>query len=373
MTWTTAARLELDSGLPSPGRPVADGYWDLYSGIPGIALFLAAHAQITSNAESHELCLSAIEPIREEVRRSVNGEGQECPLQRMTLGALVGISSILYGLLRIGLIIGEPALIKEAHALSSLITPNRIQGDQYLDLIFGVSGTILVLLALERAAPGRNDLGYTPLELAETCARHLLESLPQGQNIHSNEARHSGKIHSPGLSHGFSGPYLSFSRLYRRTGNASFREAARELFPFTRGASVPSWCHGASGISLAYSELLETPLDSTEREMIQREYDAALALTASAPHSREDHICCGNMGRAAVLSYIGHRTQNSSLSSEGLALAHFSLRVAKTRGHFTYDYQDYFDASLFRGAAGVGYTLLAIARPKELPMVLTLD
>jgi lantibiotic modifying enzyme len=373
IAWKSAVHHELSTRKLRPGQPVVDGYLDLYSGNPGIAIFFAAHWRIVHDAISRETCLRAIQPIRKEIQRCITGTIQEGRLKSMPIGALAGTASLLYAFLKIGQLISDPALIEEAHAMSSLLTPEKIKADQHFDLVFGSAGAILVLLALERSVPGKNAQGYTPLELANLCACQLLNS-----ELYRASDRQKSKervLKTGGLSHGTAGVSLALLRLYLRTGEPLLREHARNLLTLMddKDDSDFTWCHGRTGIILALTELLEIPLPNNEKLKLLDKLNKALTLLASAPHGAHDHICCGNMGRISILAHVARQMRDRRLEAEAFSLAVQSLRIAKTKGDFLYDYKDSFEASLFRGAAGIGYTLLALSEPGRLPEILALE
>lgn len=381
--WPTAAAFETASSPMPAGSPTADGFWDFYSGNPGIALFLAAYSRTTRDRTYRDLCLRALEPIREEIRRSRKAGPAPSPSLPSEIGALVGTSSWIYALLTAGRLLRDSKLLAEAHAASALITPERIRADGHHDLVFGSSGALLVLLALDHINPAPNASGSTPLELAELCARKLIATDLAGRMPPPGVPLRS----SFGLSHGLAGTGLALSRFYGRTHDPEAGQAVRNvlaaLIEFTAGeppyplrtpkpeAAEASWCHGAPGLSLALTGLLESDLDESARAAALQIRQQEIAWTQQAPFSPQDHLCCGNMGRVAVLAYVARKTQDPALLETACRLALLVLRVAKTRKGFTLDY-DQPDASLFRGFAGIAYTLLALAQP-GMPQVIALE
>jgi type 2 lantibiotic biosynthesis protein LanM len=309
---------------------------DLYGGTAGIALFLAAVHRVLGDAEAGELCLRALAPVRARLALRTSDPG---------LGGLTGIGSFIYAFLWIGELLGEPALAREAHALTNLLTPEKIAGDDRLDVISGSAGTLLALLSLDRVAPGPNATGRTPIDLAILCARHLLDRpAPPGP---------------AGFAHGVEGVRHALLRLAERTGWQEAREAALGL----RGPALSgdTWCRGAPGVALT--------LDGRE------ESRSALEVTRTAPLSPIDHLCCGNMGRAEVLLHAAKRLNDERLHGEALALAGRVLRRAGPTGRFgclPNGGGDLFDPSFFKGEAGIGFGFLRLATSGVLPCPLLL-
>ncbi len=417
VTWPTAAGDERARLAEPATRVLADGVSDLYSGNPGIALFLAAYSRLTGDVPSRRLCLQAFAALPAPAGGQPAADVWD--LQGSpAIGALVGIGSVIYGLLSAGRILDDRALIAQAHTLSAWLTPERILADPFHDLAFGSAGALLVLLALDRLAPGPNSAGHTPLDLARLCGRQLVDALPRlaaatvpdtaGQapadqapadQAPATPGAGSGaagagnavaKRHRYGLSHGLAGIGLALRRLYARTRDEELGRATDDticgLLPFAPGEDGPpgcppclgepdeaSWCNGAPGLAIALGEPLPEGLAGGAAESpVPAACARALAWTAAAPYNPADHVCCGNMGRVAVLSQAARAATGADaadLAGAARRLGHLVLRVAKTRGGFRLDYPEGLDPSFFRGASGIGYVLLALLEPQTLPCV----
>lgn len=346
--WPTWGPLETPP-LPSVIRP--DGYWDLYIGVPGTALFLGAMHQVTGAESPRSLCLRSIAPIRENARSLAVPPG---------LGAVVGIGSWIYALLRTGQLVNEPELVEEAHGLTCALTEESISRDRHLDFVYGSAGLILALLALDRVSPGPNRQGAAPLEIAVACAEHLMRLLPSRKPV-------------AGIAHGMAGIALALARLFRRTGRRGFWDAASDEIARERELSLEGgWCRGATGIALARLGLLSCVPDERERAGVEEEIDRALEEIFSIPVEGPDHVCCGNMGRVEALLYAAQTTGRPEHLEAARDQALQVARNAAGRGRFEGDHGGRLDASLFRGAAGVGYAYLRLVSP-DLPCFLVLD
>jgi type 2 lantibiotic biosynthesis protein LanM len=357
----------------------------LYPGTTGVALFLAAMERTSGGGEYRDLCLQALAPLRREIPEAVGNPARA--QAAVHLGGMSGLGSLVYALLKIGILLGEPALIRDAQDLSGLITPGRILEDESLDVMFGAAGALLALLALDREAPGPNAQGSTPLDLAAACGARLL-----------NERAHQtggfrvwclGSVQRPlgGFAHGESGIACALLRLFGRTGDPELLAAAREgiahertLYtrdgqewrlswrPGTRFAR--SWCNGVPGIALGRLEMLDFESDPEAL----REIREALEITRSPELDDDDLLCCGNMGRVDVLLQAARKLHDESLDAGARALAGRVLERAEERGGFGLmaSTRHLFDPRLFLGVSGIGYALLRLADP-GLPCVLALD
>ncbi|MFP2930390.1 lanthionine synthetase LanC family protein, partial [Pyxidicoccus sp. 3LG] len=101
---------------------------NLYDGTSGIAVFLAALARVTGEARFRDLAHQALLPLRERLV-ALAADPSRAGALRMSVGGLMGLSSYLYALLRVGTLLEEPAWVDAAHAASALVTPERIAAD----------------------------------------------------------------------------------------------------------------------------------------------------------------------------------------------------------------------------------------------------
>jgi lantibiotic modifying enzyme len=366
--------------VPAPLGPY------LYPGTAGVALFLAAMEHTCGGGEYRALCLDALAPLRQEIP-AVLGDPERARASAHPLGGLSGLGSLVYALTRIGSLLGEPALIRDAQSLSRLIAPGRILMDEHLDVMFGVAGTLLALLALDREAPEPDAREGTPLGSAGLCADRLLD---RGKRQPGGlRAWPLGLAERPlgGFAHGGSGIACALLRLFARTGNPEILLAAREGIAYERTLYtrdgrqwrlswrpetrfVGSWCNGAPGIALS---LLEIPDLESDPEILRDTWEA-LEVTRDRELDEDDLLCCGNLGRVDVLLHAARRLRNASLEAAARALADRILERARARKGFGLmaASRRLFDPRFFLGTAGIGYTLLRIVNP-GLPCVLTLE
>lgn len=358
----------------------------LYPGTTGVALFLAAMARVSGDGggEYRDLCLRSLAPLRRNLSQIAGTPDRE--KTPCLLGGMSGFGSLIYALLRIGFLIGEPALIRDAQDLSSLLTPNRILADEKLDVMFGCAGALLALLALDREAPGPNPSGSTPLDLAAACAARLLSR--RTRRAGGFQVWPLGPEETPlgGFAHGASGIACALLRLFGRTGDRGLLEAVRDGIAHERtlhasgawrlswkpeGRFERSWCNGATGIALARLE----GLDLGEHPGVVQEIRDALEITRSSELDEDDFLCCGNMGRVDVLLHAARKLRDETLGAAACALARRVLKRARERQGFGLmaSTRHLFDPRFFLGVTGIGYTLLRLHDPSGLPCVLTLE
>lgn len=90
-----------------------------------------------------------------------------------------------------------------------------------------------------------------------------------------------------------------------------------------------------------------------------------------------DHWCCGNFGIAEALSYIGQQANLPEAHNKSSVLLDETLEHGLKGGFFrlqsSIGENFCFSPSLFRGTAGIGYSLLRLAHPGELPCILAFE
>jgi lantibiotic modifying enzyme len=379
VTWLAPAA---DGSAPRPLEP------HLYGGTAGIALFLAALDHARGTDEHRARVLGALAPLRRKLA-DLGADPARAAALRLPVGGMVGLGAFVYALLRAGTWLGEPALVREAHAATGLLTPERIAADAHLDVVKGCAGAVLALLALHRALPGPNAAGDTPLALAVRCAGHLLERRAATDGG-PRAWPAPGLAPLTGFAHGASGIGFALLRLYAETGDARLREAALEGFAYERGLYVAAsrdwwdprfgrllsqnaWCYGAPGMALAR---LQAVRRGAADEETRGELGLFLELARDLPDIAADHLCCGTLGRAEVLSVAAAALGDPAQHRAARALGRRVLARAAARGGFALldpDAAQGSDLGLFSGLAGIGYALLRLARPAALPSPLCLE
>ncbi len=298
---------------------------------------------------------------------------------------MIGLGAFAYAFHRIGVWIGEPGLVSESQDLLSLFTADRIVADRFLDVVGGSAGGLLSLLAITPAADGKSTAALA----AVGCGRRLVSTLLWNDRRPAGWRTLPGCPPLGGFSHGAAGICYSLFRLYERTRDKAFWDAARGGLVFERSLYDPAernwldlrspgagfsvrWCHGAPGVALGRIAALHI-LNTAE---IHGEIREALQTTRAAALDDLDHICCGNMGRVEILLYASQKLGRPELLETVYSLAAKVLRRARSRGRFGWIQDptvDVFDPAFFTGAAGVGYTLLRLAKPDALPCLLLLE
>ena len=352
---------------------------DFYNGVLGITLFLAAYAKHSADPKARDLAIKALSGIRYQI----NGINSARWARSLGIGAGSGMGSVVYTLTVMSELLGDPTLLADARAASMLITNDLIAADSALDIIAGSAGAILGLLALYR-----NTQSAEVLARAVRCGEHLLKQEKSGEaGLRCWIGMGTDHLPLNGISHGAAGFALAFSSLAAAANRDDFAQAAQDCLAFENAhyndekknwpdlrvmggelSWASQWCHGAPGIGLARVAGLK---DSGANAAIYKETiaNAAQGSTENWPH-QVDTLCCGTLGTIEFLSEAGRVLGDTSLT----ALSDLRLAEIYANRQSTGDYKwtaggTEFNLSLFRGVAGVGYTMLRRLDP-ALPNIL---
>jgi type 2 lantibiotic biosynthesis protein LanM len=368
---------------------VGDGW---YSGRPGIAVFLAALWTVTGEQRWRDLALAATADLRDRLSNP-DATAHGWPLH----GA-----GAVYGLLRAGTLLGDPRLVDDAAALARRIQPEAIDTDQAFDVLAGSAGAVLSLLAVHRQTGDTTALGT-----AVACGQRLLAGRSLTRTGH-RAWRGGGQPALTGFSHGAAGVAYALLTLWSATGRAEFAEAATEAIAFERAVFDPgtgnwpdfrgpptasprpaaprfmtAWCHGATGIGLSRltardlviaAETATTGKGGTDpaAAAVDAEINAAVTATAGYGPDGMDQLCCGGFGRIELLLTAGSRLDRPGLVDQARQEAYERINRARIDGlHLMHQLPRGLALPGFlQGSAGVGYQLLRLARPDELPLAL---
>ncbi|MFG2846793.1 type 2 lanthipeptide synthetase LanM family protein [Kitasatospora sp. NPDC048296] len=358
------------------------GHWvpaelgpDLYSGTAGVTLFLHQLACTTGDRD-HRTAASAAElTLRRQIRRRADRLG----------GGLSGLGGLLYALAQ--LTAHHPDA--ELDALGSLLL-DRVSataaGDTQYDLLAGNAGTIGGLLAWEAVRPGP-----AVTDALAACAEHLVRAAaphPEG-GAGWLPASLAGTVTRPlaGFAHGGSGVAWALARAGHRLGDPRLPRLALAAVAYERtlfdpaaanwrdvreddgpdGPSYPAlWCHGASGIALARTDLAR--LVPEERESLLAERDAALGTVLREGFGHNSSLCHGDLGNLEALHLAGGSWQAAAERQTRATLDDLAAR-----GWTCGLPHGVRSPSLMVGLAGIGHGLLRLAAPDVTPSVLTLE
>ncbi len=354
------------------GWTVVPAHPDLWLGLPGIAFFLGHLGAATGEPRYTEVARKALFAQRQQLALDA---------KLTAVGAFNGWGGVIYVLAHLGRLWQDDALLDEAEGYARGLRP-LIDGDEMCDVIAGSAGCTFSLLALSRT---RSSAWLD--ELLVACGERLLgkaEALPP----HSKGWRIplAGDRMLAGISHGAAGIALALLRLYGRTGEARFRDAALGGIAFERSVFDESeqnwpdlragaegvdgksahfmwaWCHGAPGIGLARIAGLPW-LDDAE---VRSEIDVAVRSTIEQGFGENHSICHGDLGNLELLFAAGREDEAWSIAAGIIDNIRGSGWLGGLPGNIE-------TPGLMAGLSGIGYGLARLAKPELFPRILTLE
>jgi type 2 lantibiotic biosynthesis protein LanM len=361
---------------------------ELYNGVSGIAVFLAAHAAVTGSQSSRELALAAISYLR----KSLRSRNAARMARLLGIGGFCGLGSIAYGLTVIRKCLGDDELLADACAVAELFSDDLIAADQHLDVLNGSAGAILALLRLYRDTQSGDVL-----RRAVKCGEHLLShgrAGSEGRRTWTGQGISSNPIN--GMSHGAAGFAYALAALSAATRREDFAAAAAECIAFEDSSysaehsnwpdlrrpepAWPSqWCHGAAGIGLARIAMTKRAgLGSKvggrlDGEALATDIRRALEGEKRRWPSHFDTLCCGTLGGVELFCEAADALGQSDLRERAARRLMAVVESAAAAGDYRWNSgKRKFNLGLFRGVAGVGYTLLRQV-DRSLPNILILD
>jgi type 2 lantibiotic biosynthesis protein LanM len=340
---------------------------DLYNGVSGIAVFLAAHAAVTGREASRELALAAVSHLRRNLRSRTSAR----MARTLGTGGATGLGSIVYALTLMSKWLHDDALLADAHCAAELFTDDLIAADKQLDVIGGCAGGILALLRLHRDTRSGDALAR-----ATKCGEHLLGQRrvgPEGRRSWSGQG--TGPHPLNGMSHGAAGFAYALASLSAATGREKFASAASECIAFEnssydaernnwpdlRGAEEPAWlcqwCHGAPGIGLARIAMAKRGAPAC-KPLLADVRNALEGVERGWPHV-VDSLCCGTLGSIELFCEAADALGRADLRDLASRRLMSILATAASTGDYRWNAgRRRFNLGLFRGVAGAGYTFL---------------
>lgn len=333
-------------------RMAGDRYWfveaggmGLYRGVSGIALFLAELGRFTGTDRYRTLAQDILAALLDPDDMP---EPEE--LAGLDIGGYGELGGVLYLLTRVGEIWDAPELLRSAHRLVPAFTA-ALDAPQPLDVMTGVAGAALALVALHRADPRAQALEV--IRAAGAKLADMEEST------------------APGFAHGLAGRAHALTAVATLTSDTTLLDKAAEARKRVAGARLASasWCRGNAGLVMA--EVGSQRL--VDGVGYQRHPGLDLVEAAAVQGVCNDSLCHGTLGLVeALLTTAEHTGSEELLRAARGAAAGVARRVAvgrvvtgAPRGTWT--------PGLLDGAAGIGYGLLRTAAPWRVPNVLLLS
>jgi type 2 lantibiotic biosynthesis protein LanM len=359
---------------------------DLYNGVGGIAVFLAAHAAVTGSERSRELALAAVAHLR----RSLHGTNAARMARSLGIGGATGLGSIVYALAILARCLRDGELLEDAQLAASLFSDDLIAADKQLDVIGGSAGGILGLVRLYR-----ETASAAVLARAAKCGEHLLAQPRSESGSGSWIGQGCGERALNGMSHGAAGYAYALASLAAATGRDDFVAAAAQCIAFENASYDPKrtnwpdfrsdanaganegptfpcqWCHGALGIGLARIGVSKRNLSGKlDAKVVETDIRNSLAGVERGWPGHVDTLCCGTLGSIEFFCEAADALGRDELRELATRRMGELMANAAATGDYLFNTGNRkFNLGLFRGVAGVGYTCLRQA-DRSLPNIL---
>jgi type 2 lantibiotic biosynthesis protein LanM len=354
--WIVLEENERGHGVTAPASS------DLYSGLPGIALFLFALADATADQRFEVLAHEAVTELSGLVADDNISE----------LGGFTGLPGVCYALAECGR--HHRSQVMQA-AADRLRHRSVFAEAKETDIISGLAGSILALLAAWRKT--NNALLR---DRALTAGKVLYSRVaPDGPGFgkYAPEERAAAR----GLGHGSIGHALAFARLGVYTEERLFTEAAAALCRLElsrldsdlrasveEGAQIAtSWCNGASGLLVALLEITHLLPEIQASESMRRLLEIVLRQTDEA----SDCLCHGSVGTCLIVQRASARGFLDPAVAAVLRRRTISRMAAL--GVASGTVAGLHAPGLMDGLSGIGLGLLEMHHPGTTVDVLTLN
>lgn len=352
--------------------------YQLYSGLPGIALFLACLAEVTGQRKykvlAEKTLTTALQVFQDNYDRSTS--------KKLDVGVFGGHSGLVYCLLHCSSLWREDALLQRALHVAGLLLPS-VGEDEMLDIVEGSAGFLCTLSALYKA---------TSLERIRAAARECADHLV----AHAIEMPHGLAWKTPiaerpltGFGHGAAGiahALLSFAAIHP---DGPYLSTAEQAFAYERsqvvaelgnwqdlrdpagrtGRCAVAWCHGAAGIGLSRLAALSW-IDS---QSLQADIDMAVSTTLQNGLRQDNGLCHGNFGLLGFLFEAALRQNRPGLREHVSRTSNLLIQAADKSGWLCSTPGSVDTPGLMLGLAGIGLALLRFAAPERVPSILLLE
>ncbi len=358
---------------------------DLFHGLLGVALFLAQLGALTGDRAHARLAARALRTARGQLDRT----------RMHQTGGMAGAGGVIYAYGELARLLGDESLLDAAADYAGRAAPH-LDADTRNDFATGSAGTLAALLRLHEArpsGPARDQIGAAAGRLLATAVRD-----ESGAGWVSGLLRDTGQASAPiaGFAHGTGGVITPLLEAAAVLGDDRCDEAARAGLRYEQSLFDPAagtwrelrtggqadrrayWCYGAMGIGLG--RLLSLPslglpspgLPLAGQEPVSaREIDAALAIVAGqAPAAH--CLCHGDLGNLELYLQAARVLGEPRWLAAARQQAGAILADIAQSGWICGTPLGVEVPGLLTGLAGIGYGLLRVAEPAQVPAVLAL-
>lgn len=351
----------------------------LYDGLPGVALFSAALAEIAGHRSARERA--------QRVTDSFIAQLQLDGPRLTSVGAFDGWGGIVFALSALASRVSQPDALWALHDDACAAIVRHAAHDTACDVVSGCAGAVLALEA---------SLALRPTTIAReamlACAERLAE-LHRPRAVGLGWSRSGGREATSGFAHGNSGIALSLVVAAQRLGRPGWLELSQQALaheatyfdplagnwaaPWSAAATpgeslqrqlVVHWCYGAPGVGLARAALCNRGFT----EPAQGELTIAAETTARHEHVVGHSLCHGTLGNVWLLELMAQQLKHPRLLHRRRELLCVEVAAIRAGGARCGNPLGVETPGLMNGLSGIGLALLAFADPHAVPDVLGL-
>lgn len=353
----TISWLSIETSVSS-GFDVMPIKGDFYDGLSGITLFFHYLYKLTKDEK--------YKTVREILIRT----SQERVKALDTSSVFIGTASLLYPLAKIAFEENDFKIRDEMYKTIKEIEKNLDDLNHY-DWISGTSSFIHVLISVFEETKNIDIL---------TLAIKL------GNKLIAQVEEKSEELIG-GFSHGASSLAFVLIKLGSLGKIEKFKQKGMELLKFDRSlyseklngwidkndpelSCKSQWCHGSEGIGISRMLIKQYYQDKT----INEEIETALKVSLNSAYKNDDCLCHGNIGTTDLLLTAYETKLDKQSYIQAKKLAQYIIMKKNEDGCYKTRALEGFPVyGMFTGLSGVGYQLLRIASPNEVPSVLSLS
>ena len=348
---------------------------EVFSGVAGIALFLADLGRITGSQTYVDLARDGARWIDETMQAGHDGIGRY-------KGLYSGFSGHGLAMLHVGQAADDDSLVARALARADALSETMYGG---LDLMYGAAGTGLFLLRCFQEVAGARYLdeavraGAYLLDTAEVEGDQLKWLIKLGKTA----------TYQMGMAHGAASIGYFLAELYRSTDDGRFRDGALGAARWLQSAAVdtehgagwPShlgddesprfqWCHGAPGIGLFFGRTHEITGDESCREWALR---CGGSTYAAGDIRRNPSQCHGLAGNGELLIELARITGDGEWADKARKFGYLAAEYGDgdpPNRRWRSDEPGEYSPDFMLGASGLGHFFLRLAQPNDVHMPL---
>jgi class II lanthipeptide synthase len=356
---------------------------DIYGGLPGVAILLAAYLRESAAGRADRI--DGVAGLLDAVLRTVRAaedkvaavRREEPRLRPASPGGYLGLASQIWAWLTLhGWGAAGPDGLDRARVLASLL-PGVATADRF-DMLTGIAGVIVPLQQL--ATVTGED-------------RWARQAAAAGERLIATARSKAGTLYWPserwpdglgGFAHGVTGIGWALARLALATSDATFAGAAHAAFAFEEGlydhaagawrdlrepggdAFSAAWCHGAVGIGTSAADLARLGWPGA-CDLAGQAAEVAVSRGLGWNHT----LCHGDLGCWELLD-AALALGRGPAGLDQQALNARIITSLEDNGPVSGLARDAYSPGLLAGLGGVAYQLLRMHPDSGLPSVLTL-